>query len=763
MHFCFMSSRTASFAACAWSAVLVLVLVLVSVSGSGCEPGDELQFEEASSGASILSASLEIEAEAVAGGTVQNETDASAGQAVTRNASGIYTWWTVPSANLTRGARYAVYMRARSIDGASHVFSEHLVIDGTSRDVFNVSVSKRAFHWYCLGTFAMDGSSLRLSDWSANGLVIDKLRLEAIEWTEAEQVAGGTVVQDSSASGGAAVGRSQSGIYTWWLPNASALRHGMYTLRVRARSVSGQPVSFSESSVVDGVSSTHGTLSIAGASYAWYDVAQIEYKGTAIRLADWSSAGLYVDELRLVPNKPYDATLALYHAWYGNASLGGTLQMEAERVNGGGEQVQNPNASHGVAVSRSTSGIYAWWVVDRTTLIPNAHYALDVRARSPDGRARSFGEYVVLNGHTTAAPVVVSSREFTWHKVTRFVFDGSALRISDWSEAGLEVDALRLVQEGAPGATDDFQRIGFYASGQPNNTVGLGDAPGRVSVVETSRGHVNAYFRQSVVANETFATYMGISSDGGATFAVQPSPIISVPKSLPGGQQLVTAYDPDVIKRSDGYLMVLEGAGSIGFSSIVAFSPNGITDWALKNVLVQAPYGLSASTPNLFEDIDSGRTILGWVSVDNARQVTSHHQALLHNNVFETITQNPAIGALPQSPSTAWDGMNFGSANVMLEDDFAYMFFEGATNYGCDGQWGLGMARAARTAAATPTSWQKHQQNPILMADYATSCWMSYPEIVKIADTYYLYYDDSGANWSATQVFTNYRRRINLP
>ena len=270
-------------------------------------------------------------------------------------------------------------------------------------------------------------------------------------------------------------------------------------------------------------------------------------------------------------------------------------------------------------------------------------------------------------------------------------------------------------------------------------------APGRLAIVEGSGGTLYAYFRQVIVSagTLTFQINMAISSDNGKTLIVQPNTIIAPTEFA------IAAYDPDVIKRSDGYYMVFEGAGgtsNCAFSSYIAFSADGITNWEIKGVPICATgWDKSASTPNFIEAAN-GDLYLQWVSVNGSTEITTHHQIKMDTaDLYKRLTDDVTSGQLPQSSAGLWDEKNFGSGSAIYENGYQYLFFEGATKYGCTGKWGIGLART--NDIDNISAWTKNTQNPFLLAQKFDSCWMSYPDIKLINGKYYLYYGYWFPNW----------------
>jgi hypothetical protein len=335
-------------------------------------------------------------------------------------------------------------------------------------------------------------------------------------------------------------------------------------------------------------------------------------------------------------------------------------------------------------------------------------YTVSARARSLDGAAHTFGEHVVINGQeTNLFNKSISRTSYAWYSLGTFFYNGSSLRLADWSDPNLSIDRLKI---------------------------------------------------------EGFITemYMAISTDGGRTFNVQPNPVISS-QSIPGLGRVVTSLDPDVIRLADGYYMLFEGFGDgcTAPSSYIAYSADGLTNWQVKNASVcTTNWDGGARAPNFVKDAQSNQLYIHWVSIyETPEHITTRHQAQFKSNLFDRITTDVRQGQLPQSPPDKWDGKNFGSGNVMYEDGYYYLFYEGANDYKCAGQWGIGLARTNNIAS--PTSWEKLSRNPLLWAALSGSCWISYPEIIKVNNDYYLYYEDPFPYWQEfNHTRTIFRRKI---
>lgn len=706
-----------------------------------------------------------VEAEAVSGGTVITDADASNQQAVTRSTSGIYTWWVLPNSSVAAGD-YVMFARIRSMDGSAHNVSDYVYADENQIASLGATVQSGAYHWYRLGEYSFAGTTLRMSDWSDPSMAFDKLIIEPIQKVNATAVSGGTVISDPAAISGSAVTRTTGGIYTWWTPNAAPMLHGNYTVYARIRTQGSASATFTEHVVVNGTEVAVMSAPVTSSTYTWVPVGDFSYTGTSLYVADYSDPGLVVDQVRLVQDKPLDPTLSLYHMWFGNAGMSGVITQPGATVAGG--TVGNDSlASDGQSVTRSATGIYLWWNVPTTSLIPGATYSVDVRMRSVDAQTHNYGLIATSQNKTiTSQNVQVTSSVYQWYKAINTVtYSGNDFILADWSDPGLAVDSIRL-QLVSP-QPSGYQQIGFHPASSPS-TSSLISSPARLSIISNGSGQLYGYYRQEISSN-VYQEYMGISNDGGANFTQQPSPVIPVTQNVPGFGTLSSAYDATVYKANNGYYLVFEGAGSHPVSSLLAYSPDGINSWNVQGALVTSPnYTSSASTPNVVQDVNTQALYLQWVDVNSSTGITSRHQASMNylktwnpNAVWPSaaaIWSDPSYGALPQPPSGTWNAANYGSGGVLYEDGYYYMATEGADADTCAGHWGIGLSRTPEGSVANTSAWVLSPNNPILKAYDSGSCWIEYPQLVKVNNTTYLYYEDSQVNWPTNDDI--YRRPI---
>jgi hypothetical protein len=121
---------------------------------------------------------ITVEAENVAAGTVTFDSAALGGKAVARSAPGTYVVWNSPDTDRQIGD-YDVYARVASANGAGHNLGLSVKINGTEVGYTNTAVSSLAYQWTKLNTFTDNGGgpAVAISDYSAEGLKIDKLRI----------------------------------------------------------------------------------------------------------------------------------------------------------------------------------------------------------------------------------------------------------------------------------------------------------------------------------------------------------------------------------------------------------------------------------------------------------------------------------------------------------------------------------------------------------------------------------------------------------
>jgi hypothetical protein len=613
---------------------------------------------------------------------------------------------------------------------------------------------------------------------------------------EAETVAGGDVQQpcqasasalactQDPASGSAFVSRSTDGIYLWWMKDASTLTSGSYSVFVRARlSASASTAkNFGWEMFSGSVKIAQKNVLIENRSFKWIRIESVDINSASgqLRMSDWSAAGIDIDRVAMVKDVTVEAELV----------ANGTVTLD-------------PSASGGKTVTRSDAGFYAWWTPPQTEM-QVGDYDVHVKIASADGASHNFGSNVKINGIDYAyTNKSVSSLAYEWISVNSFINagGGQTTNIADYSTNGLKLDAIRLVRKtpyDKMSAAQNMYAAGVSAlkasplTGHPSageqilftgKTADLDKFkdPGGVSIVPVGGNTVYAYFRQNFaaipnVSKDKYQIYMAISTDGGKTFAVQPNALVlstaapanADPEVAPAN--LTSAYDPQVTRLSDGYYMVFEGTGlDCNHAAMITKSSNGLTGWSAPKVLVCAtavktgenlsmtglgPNG-SASVPNLYVNKQSGNIYLQWASMSHADQDTQHYQTKIDYISADAATRPYDISGWKQliintkaemdqyliSRSTApWDMKNTSSATMKYENDYYYMFYDGATNFDCTGQWGLGVMRSANPADLA--SWQRSARNPFLLAEKNDSCWISYPNIVTVNEKTYVYYQN---------------------
>jgi hypothetical protein len=215
--------------------------------------------------------------------------------------------------------------------------------------------------------------------------------------------------------------------------------------------------------------------------------------------------------------------------------------------------------------------------------------------------------------------------------------------------------------------------------------------------------------------------------------------------------------------------MVFEGYGKgCGFSSMSAFSADGLTNWVVRNVPVCATSALgtrgSGSVPNYYVDVETGTQYLQWASVNDPAGVVRRYQAALPNGPFQgqlrfDTPEQMLPYALPRATAGSWDYANTSAGSVLYEDGYYYMVYDGATTSRCDSQWALGTMRTATPSVLS--SWVRSEKNPFMMAGKADSCWLQYPSISRLAGGTYLYYQNPLDTWvPGNNNLTIYRHKL---
>lgn len=588
---------------------------------------------------------------------------------------------------------------------------------------------------------------------------------------EAEAVSGGTVINDLNASKAQAVTRTADGIYTWWVADTTSMSTGSYSVYARVALAAGVtgPRNFGAYVVYANQTISQQDTVVTNQTYRWVRVAGFDLNSvnSELRISDWSNAGLVVDKLAILKDVSIEAESATSSTIINDASASGQK-----------------------AVTISSAGNYVWWSPATGDMRPG-DYSVYASIASSDSASHAFGEYVALN-EVAATPVTitVNSAAYQWYKLNDFVYSGAGqtVRVSDYSEPKLRVDRLKLVRATPYDENSTLQSLfanGDAAlgarelvtfNGSPNNEEHKLVDPSRISVVQVNATTVYAYFRQSYYTHEpvsednknVFDIYAATSSDGGLTFNILPNPIIS--RASTG---LGTVLDPSVVKRTDGYYMVFEGAGNgCDWTTRSAYSADGLTNWQYRNTPVcvaSSPPVISASTPNYFVDVQNGNQYLTWANVDTIANIATRNQATVASLWTGTLNFHTASEmapyALPRTAPGQWDYVNTGSGSTLYEDGYYYTAYEGADNRRCEdksgasSQWGLGIMRTSSPAILN--SWVRSAKNPLIMAGKADSCWIQYPNIAKINGETYLYYNYPLPNWTPqSNPFSTFRHKL---
>lgn len=260
---------------------------------------------------------------------------------------------------------YSVYARIALAPGAAPgrnfgaaVFYNENVIASPS-----IVVSNKAYQWLRLGSFDLGqtGANLRVSDWSAAGLSVDKLAIVQDATLEAEAVAGGNIVFDGSASSSQAVTRSSVGNYIWGAPAPEKMVPGDYEVWVRAKSISTTARNFGAALFLSDVNDSLVNISVAGGGYQWYKANRFTYAGAGqtVRFSDYSDLGMSVDSLKMVRVTPFDKDSAAQALFAAGQVVLGPEEMLQFRGTAIGSQF--PDRGRMALVRADANTIYAYF------------------------------------------------------------------------------------------------------------------------------------------------------------------------------------------------------------------------------------------------------------------------------------------------------------------------------------------------------------------------------------------------------------------
>lgn len=164
---------------------------------------------------------------------------------------------------------------------------------------------------------------------------------------------------------------------------------------------------------------------------------------------------------------------AMLMAPYAQAGLNQKV-IEAEQV-AGGTITQEMQTSGGSSVTRSSGGIYVWWVTSTADLTPGTYsFYARIALASGVSTSQSFTANIYYNEQLIGSPSLsVSNKHYRWMRVGSFELSqvGASLRIADWSPAGMKVDKIAIVKdvlsqaESTPGGTviNDASALGGQA------------------------------------------------------------------------------------------------------------------------------------------------------------------------------------------------------------------------------------------------------------------------------------------------------------
>ncbi|MCD9020373.1 hypothetical protein [Cohnella silvisoli] len=347
--------------------------------------------------------------------------DAIGGQVFTRSTDGTYFWWDL-NRTLPAGT-YKVFVRA-------HGYNRNVTVNqvnedtGTTVKSMNVKINSNDLTYYTLqdyyvGKIDYDGTyDLRLADWSNGSIIMDEVYLvpsyEGFKYYDL----GGTA--DTAAVGGGAATRTSAGSYLWWELNKD-LNPNKFRVYVRAKGTG--TFNLLQGNKDAGTTIKSMAVPVNSTGYKEYFAGFISYDGTYnLRLADWSPAGLHVDEVHLEPHFT-NFPLSPNTVW-GNYT----------------DDPADPKTIFGHAKPADVSGNYMWGPYQRRFL-PNIY---NFYARTTgSGIGHSFGvsnmetsQNMYLNSYTTD-----TNNAYADYYAGTFSYNNSYnLLLSDFGAAGGYMD-----------------------------------------------------------------------------------------------------------------------------------------------------------------------------------------------------------------------------------------------------------------------------------------------------------------------------------
>lgn len=496
---------------------------------------------------------LTKEAELASGGTVTVSPGASGNSAVTRSTDGSYSWWISGSTGMTTGS-YSVYARIALAPGTTTARQFGLFVNygDVQLATQGTSISNKAYKWMRIGGFDLKatGSPLRISDWSAPGLSLDKLAIVKDISIEAESVTQQTIFADTAASGQKAVTSASGGIYTWWSPATAEMSPGDYTAYASIASTDGASHKFNEIVSLNSTDKPSVSAAVSSTGYQWYKLNDFVYsaKGQTVRLSDYSESKLKVDRIKLVRATPYEensTAQTLFAA--GDYALGPREEVVFRGKPNGIAELQTP--ARVALVQASPGKVYAYL---RQELIKDSRIFEMYAAVSSDGGLTFdlIPEPIMTRAQTKLGTLLdpsVTKRVDGYY----MIFEGSLEGCSWSARAAFSADGLTNWQFlNTPVCTTNWD----IGAGVPNYFVD----------VETDSQYIQWSANDSLAHTVTLhqAPIEKLFEDKLSFGSVMEMAKYAMPRAAPGNWDYVNRSSSNVFYEDGYYYLVHDGANN---------------------------------------------------------------------------------------------------------------------------------------------------------------------------------------------------------
>ncbi|GAA0425644.1 hypothetical protein ACFOY5_14290 [Massilia aurea] len=537
------------------------------------------------------------EAELVSGGTNVAEPGTSTNQVVTRTTDGIYTWWVTETQSMQPGS-YTVYARIALAPGVTtpRNFGFGAYYNEVNISTQQTLISNKAYKWVIVGSVDLKevGKQLRISDWSAAGLAVDKVAILKDISIEAEAAAGGTVITDLNASNQKAVTSTTVGNYVWWLPATNDMRSGDYTVHASLSSADGASHAFGGHIVLNGNETPVVTRVVSNTGYQWYPLNNFVYTGPSqsVRFSDYSDAKLKVDRIKLVRSTPYDENSTLQSLFAGGRTALGDREQVIWRGSLTDRKLKDPGRVAVVQVNANT--VYAYfrqeidWRQGQTKT--ENKFDLFMAVSNDGGRNFTVSPTPIITRAGTGLDVLVDPSVVRRPDGYYMVFEGGGNGCTWTSRSAFSADGVNNWQfRNTPVCTTNYDISGSV----PNYFVDVENGNQYLQWVSVDTVSLIALQYQATISSLWTGT-LNFSN----TSAMQP---YALPRSSPGQWDYINSGSGSVMYEDGHYYRVYEGAtsseckGQWGLGIMRTATPSTLSSWTRSS---HGPYLQAAKADN---------------------------------------------------------------------------------------------------------------------------------------------------------------------